>query len=214
MRMTFDLLTSSWTRKCSTSFTTACDNPGTLKSMSSSSTMGDFFHLRVSPFLLSAWCPRDQTRYRSRSPWWILVHRRVKQVSLFKQLGFWFWLDSLGVFAASSDLWIQFFHPIYLWKKSSVVVEVTRILSRIWSTDFHHNNFRDTVSWECIVKDDWITSCLIILQSFSFSRLYIDPIHRILVSFPLLLLVRCKTWFWSNQAHADLCDPYSRDSQP
>ena len=26
---------------------------------------------------------------------------------------------------------------------------------------FHHHNFRDTISWECIVKDDCITSCLI-----------------------------------------------------
>ena len=34
-------LTSSWTRWCSASFTTACDNPGTLKSMSSSSTLVD-----------------------------------------------------------------------------------------------------------------------------------------------------------------------------
>ena len=34
-------------------------------------------HLRVFPFLLSAWCPRDQKRYLSRSPWWILVHVRV-----------------------------------------------------------------------------------------------------------------------------------------
>ena len=41
-------------------------------------------HPRVSPFLLSSSCPRDQTRYLSRSPGWIM-------------------LDSLGVFAASSD---------------------------------------------------------------------------------------------------------------
>ena len=27
-------------------------------------------------------------------------------------LGFWFWLESLGVFAASSYFWIHFFHPI------------------------------------------------------------------------------------------------------
>ena len=60
---------------------------------------------------------------------------------------------------------------------------------------FHHNHFRDTTSWECIVKDDCITSCLIELQSFTLSKLYSDPMHRVLVSFPLLLLVPCKTWF-------------------
>ena len=59
---------------------------------------------------------------------------------------------------------------------------------------FHHNCFRDTTSWECIVEDDCVRSCLIELQSFSLSKLYIDPIHRILVHFPLLL-VRYKTWF-------------------
>ena len=57
---------------------------------------------------------------------------------------------------------------------------------------FHH--FRDTISWECIVEDDCVRSCLIEIQSFSFSKLYIDLIHRILVHFPLLL-VRCTTWF-------------------
>ena len=58
----------------------------------------------------------------------------------------------------------------------------------------HHNCFRDTISWECIVEDDCVRSCLIDLQSFSLSKLNIDPVHRILVHFPLLL-VRCKTWF-------------------
>ena len=53
---------------------------------------------------------------------------------------------------------------------------------------FHHNNFRDTINWECIVKNDCITSRLIELQSFTLSKLYFDPIHSILVSFPLLLV--------------------------
>ena len=59
---------------------------------------------------------------------------------------------------------------------------------------FHHNYFRDTISWECIVKDDCVESCSTKLQSFSLSKLYIDPIHRVLVSFPRFLLVPCKTW--------------------
>ena len=44
------------------------------------------------------------------------------------------------------------------------------------------------------MEDDSVRSSLIELQSFSLGKLYIDPIHRILVHFPLLL-VRCKTWF-------------------
>ena len=44
------------------------------------------------------------------------------------------------------------------------------------------------------MEDDGVRSCLIELQSFPLSELYIDPVHRILVPFQLLL-VRCKTWF-------------------
>ena len=58
----------------------------------------------------------------------------------------------------------------------------------------HHTYFRDTISLECIVEDDCVRSCLVEFESFPLSKLYSDPIHRILVPFPLLL-VRCKTWF-------------------
>ena len=58
---------------------------------------------------------------------------------------------------------------------------------------FHHNYFRDSMSRKCVVKDDCVRSCLIELKSFLLSKLYINPIHRVLVSFPLLL-VPCKTW--------------------
>ena len=102
-----------------------------------------------------------------------------------------------SVFAASSDFWIQFNSFIQLsfegnrsWWSRWYIYFLVHDFSR-----FNHNYFRDTTSWECVVKDDCITSCLIELQSFSLSKLLIDPIHRTLVSFPLLLLVRCKTWF-------------------
>ena len=55
---------------------------------------------------------------------------------------------------------------------------MTHIFSR-----FHHNNFRDTISWECVVKDDCIRSCLTELQSFPLSNF--DPVHRVFVSSPL-----------------------------
>ena len=33
------------------------------------------------------------------------------------------------------------------------------------------------------------------LKSFLLSKLYIDPIQRVLMSFPRFLFVPCKTWF-------------------
>ena len=71
---------------------------------------------------------------------------------------------------------------------------------------FHPNNFWDTLSWECVVEDDCVRSCLIELQSLSLSKLNIDPVHRILVHFPLLL-VRCKTWFGQIKLHWILVIP-------
>ena len=58
----------------------------------------------------------------------------------------------------------------------------------------HHNRFRNTISWECIVEDDCVRSCWIELQSFPLSKLDIDQVHRVLMHFPLFL-ARCKTWF-------------------
>ena len=100
----------------------------------------------------------------------------------------------LTVFTTSSNFWIQFFHPSILkkkvfgrgrWHKDFLVFDFS---------SFHPNNFRDTISWECVVKDDCVRSCLMELKSFLFSKLYIDPIHRVLMSSPLFLFVPCKTW--------------------
>ena len=60
-------------------------------------------------------------------------------------------------------------------------------------TSFNHDSFRDTISWECVVKDDCVRSGLIELKSFLLSKFYVDPIHRVLMSLPLFLLVPCKT---------------------
>ena len=79
---------------------------------------------------------------------------------------------------------------------------------------FHHNNFRDTISWRCIVKDDCITSCLMELQSFSLSKLQIDPITQYSGVFSTSCACTMQDVVWSSQAHADLCDPCPWDSQP
>ena len=53
---------------------------------------------------------------------------------------FWFWLDSLGVLAASSFFWFQFFHPIILegnrWRKPRSHIHFL-VCDFSW---FHHNN--------------------------------------------------------------------------
>ena len=79
-------------------------------------------------------------------------------------LGFGFWLDSLGIFAASSDIRIQITHPIIFvgrfrwWSRWHIYLLVYGFFK------FHHNYFQDTISWECIVEDDCVRSCLMKLN--------------------------------------------------
>ena len=97
-------------------------------------------------------------------------------------------------FTTSSNFWTQFFHPVVF--KGNL-----RRRSR-WRIDFlendfsrsHHDSLRDTKSWKRVMKDDCVRSCLIELQFFPLSKLFIHPVHRILLPFPLSL-VQCKTWF-------------------
>ena len=60
-------------------------------------------------------------------------------------------------------------------------------------SSFHPNNFRETISWECVVKNDCVRSCLTELKSFLQSKFDVDPIHRVLMFLPRFLLVPCKT---------------------
>ena len=88
---------------------------------------------------------------------------------------FGLWLGLLWVFPTSSNSWTQFFHPI-------VFVGNFWLSSRWLMHDFfkfQHNCFRDAINWVFLVEDDCVRSCLTELQSFSLSKLYIDPIHRI-----------------------------------
>ena len=86
----------------------------------------------------------------------------------------------------------QLLNPIlssnHVSRKSSGAPEVIHVLFRMWFLRFHHNNFRGTISWECVVKDDGVRSCLIELKSFLLSKLYIDPIHRVLMFHPCCML--------------------------
>ena len=104
-----------------------------------------------------------------------------------------FWLGLLGVFTSSSNFWTQFFPPLVFkrnlrrrsrWRKNFLVYDLS---------GFHHYDFRDTISWS-VVKDDCVRSCLVELKSFLLSKFEIDPVHRVLMSSPLFLLVPCKKW--------------------
>ena len=98
------------------------------------------------------------------------------------------WLGWLVDFCLSSNFWTQFLHPIMSegnlrrhsrWFKNFFVCDFS---------SFHPNNFRNTISWKCIVKNDSVRSRLIELQSFLLSKFDIDPIHR-----PCFMHVPCKT---------------------
>ena len=72
----------------------------------------------------------------------------------------------LGVFAASSEFWIQFFHQI-IFDGNLKRMPRWRIYILVYDfSSFHHNSFRDTISCECVVKDRCIRSCLIELRTF------------------------------------------------
>ena len=152
--------TSSRTRKVSASFATACDNPGTLKSMAVSSSWVDC-------------CP----------PTGLPV------------LGFLFLVGFVGCPCSFQLLLNPILSSNCLWRKSLEEAEVTHILSRIWFLQIPSQKLSRYNKLECIAEDDCITFCLIEPESFTLNKLYIDPIHRVLVSLPLFLLVPCKTWF-------------------
>ena len=190
------LVTSSWTRKFSASFTTACDNPCTLKSMSiSSSWVNDcpltglhlsclicvyvfvcvfvficlqiqqtlahnsgwmVVHPQISP-VLEFLVPSRPTRHLFRSPEWknlLVVHPRV---SPFLIIGFLVLFGFVGCPSCFQRLLNLILASNYLRRKP---LEEARWHIHFLVLDFsrvHHNNFRETISWECFVKDDGIT---------------------------------------------------------
>ena len=54
-------------------------------------------------------------------------------------------------------------------------------------SSFHPNNFRNTTSWKCFLKDDCIRSSLIEFQSFLNGKIDVDPIYCVLMSFPCFI---------------------------
>ena len=112
-----------------------------------------------------------------RTRWLLTLHKSHRAWSL----GFWSWLRLLGVFTSSSNFWIQFFHPI-IFKGNLRKRSRWRIFFLVYDfSNFHHNSFRETISWVRVVKNDCDRSCLTELKPSLLSKLYVDPIHRVLM---------------------------------
>ena len=69
---------------------------------------------------------------------------------------------------------------------------------------------KDVTEWTAGFGFFFLCLCSVCLLS----KLFVDPTHRVLMSFPLFLFVPCKTWLSPSQACTDLCVPCSGDSQP
>ena len=73
-------------------------------------------------------------------------------------------------------------------------------------SNFHPNNFRNTISWKCFLKDDCIRSSLIEFQSFLNCKIDVDPICCVLMSFPCFMHVLCTTRYTQVDHIRILCD--------
>ena len=96
-------------------------------------------------------------------------------------------------FCLSSNFWTQLLHPIM---SQGNLRKQSRWFIYFFVNDFssfHPNNFRDTISWECIAMNDGVRSRLIELQSFLLSKFDIDPTHRVLMFLPCFMRAPCKT---------------------
>ena len=89
----------------------------------------------------------------NRTGWLLTLNRSLRSYNSI----FGLWLGLLGVFTTSSNFWTQFFHPIVFKGNSRWR---TNFLVDVFSS-FHLYSLRDTISWECVVKDDCVRSCLI-----------------------------------------------------
>ena len=71
-------------------------------------------------------------------------------------------------------------------------------------SSFHPNNFRNTVSWKCFLKDDCIRSSLIECQSLSNRKININPKYRVLMFLPCTMQLLCLDVVQWSQSLQDL----------
>ena len=144
---------------------------------------------QVSPCL--HWCFHSQTR-QLWSVSWVSESNGCSLFTGLLVLTIGFWVFGWVCSESSPPQQIsepKFFHPIILkrnfWRRSrKCIYFLVNSFSR-----FHHDSLRETISWECVVKDDCVRSSLIEFQSFLVSKFDVDPIHRVLMFLPYFLLV-------------------------
>ena len=131
-------LTSSRIRELSAGFTTECGNPSMLKSNVHLVQHWMLVTLRVTGVTA------NNGRLRSIMIWvWICL-------AWFGTFGL---LNNLSIWSLS-NFWTLIFHPVMcqgnLWRRARWPIY---FLAYDFSS-FHPNNFRDTISWECFMKND------------------------------------------------------------
>ena len=77
--------------------------------------------------------------------------------------------------------------------RSLVVVEETCMISH--TRILQSNNFWNTGSWKCFLKDYCIRSSLIEFQSFLHRKIDVDPIYRGLMLLLCFMQVLCTMWY-------------------
>ena len=148
-------------------------------------------HPRVSPFLfdLRLRLCLQFLQALTHNSGWILVHPRV---SPFLTIGFLVLVGFVGCPCCFQLLLNPILSSNYLWRKSLEEAEVTHILSRMWFLQIPSQQL-SRYNKLGVYREGWLHYIL-------FDRIWIlyveqaviDPIHRVLVSFPRFLLVPCK----------------------
>ena len=76
----------------------------------------------------------------------------------------------------------------------------------------HHDSLRDTISWERVVKDDCVRSCLKELKSFLLCVFDVDPRHRVLTFLPFFCLYQARRGASKSITSRSLCSLFIRST--
>ena len=218
------LQTSSWTRRCSASSTSARDSSGTLKSISCSSSWSTNTGLPVPVWSSSSCLGVNTQRFVDSCPHTglsvlvgvcdFIMFLLIKSVAIkrgtFLDFLFLSTHGSLPYLIIGFWVLVRFVGCLCSFQQYQNPNRTFNYLKKFFR--FHHNRFRDTKSWECIIEDDGVRSCSIKLQSFPLSKLYIDPSTPYLGALSTFACTM-QDVVWSNQALADLCDSYPKKSR-
>ena len=154
---------------------------------------------RVSPFYRVSQLFHEKKVFRIPENAVLLFEGKQRVSPLYHDLGLEL-VGSIGNFSIVAQLLLlvvdKLLNPIlsssHVSRKSSEAAEVTYICSLVCDfSSSHPNNFRDTTSWRCFVKNDGVRSCLIELQPFLDSKIDVDPKHCVLMSLPCFMHVLC-----------------------